>query len=513
MYLQIIEFALFLYICLLFHWHMSRRLRLPPGPPRLPFIGSLHLISDDYQQNTFSEWVRKYGDIVYARFFGNDVLVVNSTETARVLMEKRGAKYSSRPPFTFLCELAGFSWNAGFMRDTDRWKRHRRWFQYSFQVKRRLDEYVPIQQRETRRLLYNLLVTPDAYMSQIKRFAAAIMLEIGYGHTMTTMDDDYVRIVHSALEDVFLSGNPGSMMVDFVPLRDQIYLPAWLPGLTWKKTVTRSRPEIDNMNLSPFRAAINAVNSGSAKSSFATAILEEVSLDEPLSLAEEREMSGAVGTLYTAGTDTIWTITVLSTWLLAMVRHPEVYKRAQVDIDNVIGAERLPQLEDRDSLPFLECILKEGAPVPLSIAHQLTEDDIYNGYAMPRGAMVIPNIWAMSRDERMYDNPDEFRPERFLDLKPEVMERLDPRKYVFGHGRRICPGRFLGDSGIWLAMASITATFDITKVRDSAGCEVTPPPDFFSGFVRHPAPFSCVIRPRSEKSVELVMQSFQENSV
>lgn len=99
--------------------------------------------------------------------------------------------------------------------------------------------------------------------------------------------------------------------------QSQIYLPAWLPGLTWKKTVTRSRPEIDNMNLSPFRAAINAVvrnttfamsvlqsltatqNSGSAKSSFATAILEEVSLDEPLSLAEEREMSGAVGTLYT----------------------------------------------------------------------------------------------------------------------------------------------------------------------------------------------------------------------
>ncbi|KAI0720648.1 cytochrome P450 [Fomitopsis betulina] len=108
----------------------------------------------------------------------------------------------------------------------------------------------------------------------------------------------------------------------------------------------------------------------------------------------------------------------------------------------------------------------------------------YSGYDMPRGAMVIPNIWAMSRDERMYDDPNEFKPERFLDLKPEVMERLDPRKYVFGHGRRICPGHFLGDSSIWLAMARITATFDITKVRDSIGREVTPPPDFLSGFAR-----------------------------
>ncbi|KAI0720657.1 cytochrome P450, partial [Fomitopsis betulina] len=488
-------------------WYKSRRLRLPPGPSGLPLIGSLHLISDDYQQDTFSEWARKYGDIVYAKFLGNDMLIVNSTDAARELMEKRGAKYSSQPLFIFLCDLAGFSWNTGFTQDTGRWKRHCKWFQDGFQAKRRLNEYIPIQQRETRRVLYNLLVDTDAYMSHIKRFAAGIMLEIGYGHTLTSINDDYIRMVNSALEGFSVAGNPGSMLVDFFPpLR---YLPAWFPGLTWKEAVTRLRPDIDNMNLRPFRAVINAVvRSDLAKSSFATEILGEVSLDEPISPAEEREMSGAVGTLYTAGTDT--TITVLSTWLLAMVRYPEVYKRAQAEVDIVIEAGRLPQLEDRESLPFLECILKEvyrwGAPVPLSIAHQLTEDDTYNGYDMPRGAMVIPNIWAMSRDERMYDDPNEFKPERFLDLKPEVMERLDPRKYVFGHGRRICPGRFLGDSSIWLAMARITATFDITKVRDSIGREVTPPPDFLSGFARRPALFSCAIRPRSEKSAELVSQ-------
>lgn len=161
------------------------------------------------------------------------------------------------------------------------------------------------------------------------------MLEIGYGHTLTSINDDYIRMVNSALEGFSVAGNPGSMLVDFFPpCESRIalscphsvltiwtvrYLPAWFPGLTWKEAVTRLRPDIDNMNLRPFRAVINAVvrnttfamsvprcltpiqNSGSdlAKSSFATEILGEVSLDEPISPAEEREMSGAVGTLYT----------------------------------------------------------------------------------------------------------------------------------------------------------------------------------------------------------------------
>ncbi|KAI0720650.1 cytochrome P450 [Fomitopsis betulina] len=288
MYSRIVESVLLLSLYLVSTWYKSRRLRLPPGPSGLPLIGSLHLISDDYQQDTFSEWARKYGDIVYAKFLGNDMLIVNSTDAARELMEKRGAKYSSQPLFIFLCDLAGFSWNTGFTQDTGRWKRHCKWFQDGFQAKRRLNEYIPIQQRETRRVLYNLLVDTDAYMSHIKRFAAGIMLEIGYGHTLTSINDDYI-------------------LDFFPPLR---YLPAWFPGLTWKEAVNRLRPDINNMNLRPFRAVINAVNSGSdlAKSSFATEILGEVSLDEPISPAEEREMSGAVGTLYTAGTDTIWVI-------------------------------------------------------------------------------------------------------------------------------------------------------------------------------------------------------------
>ncbi|EPS93959.1 hypothetical protein FOMPIDRAFT_48847 [Fomitopsis schrenkii] len=512
MYLRLAEFALLVLVCRLFFIrHKSRGLRLPPGPPGLPLIGNLHQISDDYQQDTFSEWGRRYGDVVYARFVANDVLIVNSAAAARVLMEKRGAKYSGRPLFTniFLCTYyssGGFSWNLAFMPNTDRWKRHRKWFQHGFQVKRRLDEYIPIQQRETRRILSDLLVEPDAYMSHIKRFAAATMLEIGYGHTVTSLDDDYIHMIDSALDGMFLAGNPGSMMVDFFPPLK--YVPAWLPGLTWKKTATRLRPVVDVMNLSPFRAVVKAMNEGSAKSSFASAILDEVSPDEPLSPAEEREMSGAVGTVYAAGTET--TVSMLSAWLLAMVRYPEVYKRAQTEINMVIGTGRLPELHDRDSLPFLECILKEvyrwHCPVPLGVPHALSENDEYRGWWIPKGSMVIANLWGMMRDPELYPDPEAFRPERFLGFDKEA-EVLDPKKVVFGFGRRVCPGQFLADNNVWLVLATLIATMNIRKARGEDGVEITPRLDYTSGIVSHPKPFPCDILPRSEKARQLILDS------
>ncbi|KAH9917064.1 cytochrome P450 [Fomitopsis serialis] len=375
---QLAGLALAFLLISLLHWSRNRRaLRLPPGPPRLPIIGNLNQISDDYQHEIFTEWARKYGDVVYARLLTKDVLIINSAAAARALMEKRSAKYSGRPHFTYIRDLGGFSWTLGFMQYDDRWRRHRRWFQNGFQVKKRLNSYVPIQQRETHRFLVDLLREPDAFMDHFKRLAAAVMLEIGYGHTVTSVDDAHIRKVDSAVGGILEAGNPGSMLVDFFPVLK--WIPAWMPGAGWKKTAIRLRPAIDSMHLDPFRAVVKALTAGTAKPSFATAILEEAPTDEPLFPAEEREMSGA-------------------------------------------------------------------------------------GYVARR---------------KIYEDPDDFKPERFLNIEPALAELRDPRKIVFGHGRRICPGRFLGDSSIWLVIANMIATFDLAKARDSAGRDITPTMDLF----------------------------------
>lgn len=105
-----------------------------------------------------------------------------------------------------------------------------------------------------------------------------------------------------------------------------------------------------------------------------------------------------------------------------MVLHPECQRRCQEEIDAVIGTDRLPEFSDRDSLPYLECILQEtlrwNPVVPLGVAHRSQEDDVYRGMFIPKGSVVIPNIGGMTQDERKHADPQKFNPSRFLP-KPE----------------------------------------------------------------------------------------------
>jgi hypothetical protein len=155
--------------------------------------------------------------------------------------------------------------------------------------------------------------------------------------------------------------------------------------------------------------------------------------------------------------------------------------------------------------------------VPLGVPHRLSADDVHDGYFIPKGSIVIPNIWKMTHDERAYERPMQFRPERFLGEHPE----RDPRELVFGFGRRcvrllqvllfwpggadgavsdsVCPGSNLADTSVWLACAMSLAVFCIAKARDAHGREITPEPEMTSGTISHPRPFECAIKPRSER--------------
>lgn len=86
-------------------------------------------------------------------------------------------------------------------------------------------------------------------------------------------------------------------------------------------------------------------------------------------------------------------------FFLAMVLNPHVLKKAQEELDRVVGSERLPDLSDQEDLPYIFAIIKEvhrwGCPAPIGIPKRVIEDDVYNGYFIPAGATVIENIWCV----------------------------------------------------------------------------------------------------------------------
>lgn len=116
--------------------------------------------------------------------------------------------------------------------------------------------------------------------------------------------------------------------------------------------------------------------------------------------------------------------------------NPDVQKKAQAELDSVIGPDRLPTWDDRSSLPYVDAVLKEtlrwNTATPLGVPHAVIQDDVYEGKFIPAGSTVISNIWAIMRDESEFKNPDSFWPERFLQPNPPK----DPHSYAFGFGRR-----------------------------------------------------------------------------
>jgi len=189
-------------------------------------------------------------------------------------------------------------------------------------------------------------------------------------------------------------------------------------------------------------------------------------------------------------------------FMLCMVLHPEVFKKAQTEIDQVVGNDRLVEFDDRGSLPYFDYVLKEvlrwGCPVPLGVPHQLTTDDEYRGYFLPRESTVLVNAWAITRNEELYPEPERFNPERFRGkMDSEAALQVDS---IFGFGRRVCPGKVFAEANVWLLMANIVAMMNIEKSVDEVGQPITPNAEYIGSYVRHVKPFTCRITYRSEKA-------------
>ncbi|KIL54000.1 hypothetical protein M378DRAFT_93279, partial [Amanita muscaria Koide BX008] len=154
--------------------------------------------------------------------------------------------------------------------------------------------------------------------------------------------------------------------------------------------------------------------------------------------------------------------------------------KAQEEIDNVVGSYRLPSYEDRPSLPYVEALYREvhrWRPVTPNGAPRATvRDDVYKGYFIPKGNN---SSTAITRNEDKYPDPDSFNPERFLSLDGTLTD--DTVSYVFGFGRRTCPGRYMADKVVWLMIVSVLATFNISKARDEeTGNEIGVDPDAYT---------------------------------
>ncbi|KAF8996238.1 cytochrome P450 [Cyathus striatus] len=395
----------------------STRKRHPPGPLKLPILGNALVIPTNNPWFKFTEWKARYGDIIYLEALGQKVLVLNSAEVTHDLMEKRGRVSSGRPVFTMLGELMGLDKSIALRQSDPTWKYQRK-LCHNLLSSDSVRDYASVQKRAIALFLRKSVIEKADFIEELRLATGRIIMSVTYGYQLYIADAE--KTLKLSTESVALQ-------------RAVKWLPHWVPF--------NSIPHV----------ASSAMSQGTAPLSFTREWLEEArssSDNDDMAKNEENIMWLSEQCLQTF-CSTLW-------FILAMALYPDIF----------------PTFEDREKLPYLEATIKEvfrwRPPLPMAIAHKLDVDEVYRDYLIPKDTIVIPNVWAISRDYLSGFPSEEFCPERFLDNKT-MLKPLDPYSYAFGFGRRVCPGKYFGDNNLYFFITGLLMTATITRKQDAEG--------------------------------------------
>lgn len=498
--------------------------RLPPGPTPIPFIGNKLQIPKRKPWVQFEEWSRTYGPI-YTLWIGRKpTLIISDAQVAAELMEKRSNKYSSRPRMVVMGEV--YNGNASILTQAygKAWSTRRRMLHQALNPKA-LRLYKPTQAAEAVRLCNALLREPERWEKEVERFTSSVVFCVAYGHRIDSLE---ARVVADRFRFMHFQASlnlPGKYLAESFPLLAK--LPNWLAP--WKTEVQSMGKQDGEANL----ALLNIVKQdiAVAKSKGDTNTLPDSLCKLLLELREgergrgredaplsELHFSYVPSSLFGAGSDT--TASTLCSAFLALVTHPDVLRRAQAELDAVVGSARTPNFEDEASLPYIRALCKETLrwrPVAVlgGTPHATTEPDVYEGYHIPADTTILGNSWAINLNEEYYPNPHHFDPIRFLshselrrlgiEKQPYTGSKVHPAKVghsSFGWGRRICPGADLANNTLFISLAKLLWAFDILPIPGRE-YDIF---DYTEGFNVRPNKFEIVIKIRSEKHRAVLMK-------
>lgn len=479
-----------------------RRLPLPPGPKPLPLLGNALSLPQDLPWEGYHAMSKEHGDIIYLTALGYKFLILDSWRHANELLDKRAVNYSDRARAPIM-EFMNMDWTLGAMPYGPTWRNHRRNFHQYFN-QNAVPKYHPIMYEERDAFLQMLKADPKGFMHHIEIFLGTTIMRVTYGFDDKEKND---KLIHTA--DMMLSrfaevGKPGRFMVNTFPFLK--YAPDWFPGTgfrAWCKEYLEITRKVVPV---PFDHAKMDILNGprSEYTSMVGCFVDRLS-DEKLSVSERNELEytakGVTAMAYLGGSET--TIASATVLVLVLANDAKMQRKAQEELDAVVGQDRLPCVTDRPNLPYIHAIVKELGrwynAAPLGVPHVSRDDDEYSGYFIPKGTVVIPNVWTMMHDPEVFEDPESFRPERYLKngkIDPTVP---DGDLAGFGFGRRICPGRHFSNDALFLFAASLLAEFDVVPPKDDAGNPLHQKLGLRYDLVAKPLPFECDFIPRSKQ--------------
>ncbi|XP_077292942.1 cytochrome P450 18a1 [Arctopsyche grandis] len=438
------------------------------------------------KHNQYLSLAAKYGPMFSARL-GNQLTVVLSDY--RIIRDAfRREEFTSRPDTPFMQTIEGFGIinSKGVL-----WKEQRKFLHdklrqfgmtYMGNSRQKMEKRIMIEVNE----LLDMLNATNGQPVDISPMLAVSVSNVICNIMMSvrfSLNDPRFRHFTGLIEE-------GMRL--FGELNTVDYIPTWqyLPGkLSAKNKITKNREDMFQFYqevIDEHKATFDPNNIRDLIDTYLAEIqkAKEEGRDEQLFEGKdhEQQIKQIIGDLFSAGMETIKT-TLL--WMIVfMLRNPEAMKKVQEELDQVIGRERLPRIEDLHYLPVTETTilesLRRSSIVPLATTHTPTRDVTLNGYLLPAGCQVVPLINSVHMDPTLWDKPEQFRPERFMDASGNIRK---PEYFMpFGVGRRMCLGDVLARMELFLFFANILHTFDISlpegepapSLEGNAGVTISP---------------------------------------
>lgn len=378
-------------------------------------------------------------------------VMLNSNRVVQEIIAKRASITGERPYLPVASGLASRH-KRTVLRQTKEWSEGRQVMHHLLSGTA-LKQYEKVQDLESIQLLVNYIERPHHWYLHHYRYAYSVIHRIVVGEQSRQTQkqlDDFQRVTVEFVRSINTS------LVDFFPV---------LAKLPKKFQPWRKHWEaVGQDHFDVFKDWWEPVKHGIAEGTAPPSFIKDVLLHASAKFSRNDEEAMYLATsVVAAGSDNVRM--TFNVFVMAVVCYPETMQKARKEVDSICGntAERLPDLKDMGSLPYLSAMIKEGLrwrpTVPLIPQHHLTQDLEFEGYRFPAGTDFVINSLAVSQE---CDDAAEFRPERWLDGKEDnVTQGL----WQFGGGRRVCVGYKIAQQELFLAYSRLVYCFDFAAVR------------------------------------------------
>ncbi|CAM6087021.1 unnamed protein product [Calypogeia fissa] len=440
------------------------RKNLPPMPKGLPILGTMLKTRGPKTHRILINMAKEFGPLFALKTGLKHFIVITSADIAHEALIKNSQVFSTRPRLLSRLNFTGWrSVNSALYGPY--WRGIRKNLVTQVLSTTRVAAFQPFREMELHSLIERLRIQAKEndnvvpVLSNCRHTVFAILLHVCFGQKF---DMSLIRELDSILRRLLVILAP--QVIDFLPF---IQLFSKKHRNECQELLGRMRrifaPLIDEHR--ELRERGNPA-SGDYVDSL-------IMLQKEMNL-KETDVLGLIGEALVGGTDT--TANALEWTMANLIQYPEIQARLAMEIESIVPDGRNVEEEDVEKMEYLQAVVKEALrrhpPLPFGILHGVTEPTKLRGYDIPEDAFILFHIQAMQNDPQRWDEPEKFKPERFLSPTPnpdyDMTGSHGPRSLdfiPFGAGRRMCPAMNLALKHVHLILASLVQTFEWSTVK------------------------------------------------